>query len=178
MEGKADSVKIASELKVLLEIDAILSSPLKRAMETAESFSDALGLPIQSEDRVIEQELGIFSGMSYDEVKLRADYQHDALKRWDWEPEGGGESYSMIAERICSFLSDMEKYPGPCRLLIVTHAVALRMIIAALEDSLPAYPKEFPNNGEILKVEFQRLGQKHKLESILLGNSSKFNHNP
>ncbi len=176
-DGKADSVKIAAEFSRLSAIDGIISSPLRRAMETADSFSREFGLEVQIDERITEHELGIFSGMSYDEVKLHPEYQQDSLKRWNSIPEGG-ESYSMIANRICGFLSDMEKVTGGQRLLIVTHAVALRMIIAALRSSLPVYPKEFPNNGEILKVEFQGLGFKHEIESILLGDSSQFNHNP
>jgi len=177
-EGRADSIKIAAELKELIRIDRIISSPLKRALETAQSFGDSFKIDIEIEDRVTEQGLGVFSGMSYDEVKGHDDYQQDPLKRWDWLPPGGGESYSRIAARVCSFLSDIKKEDGLNRILIVTHAVALRLIIAALEDTLPLYPKSFPNNGEILKVSFSGLGHKHVIESIFLGNSRNFNHNP
>lgn len=176
-EGKLDSIKIASEFRQFTEIDGIISSPLLRAMETAESFSSEFGLDIRTDARITEQELGKFSGMSYDEVKLAADYQQDSLKRWNWE-SGGVESYRMIADRVCGFLSDIEENAAGQRLLIVTHAVALRLITAALKDSLPVYPKDFPNNGEILKIEFQGLGAEHKIESIFLGNSRNFNHNP
>ncbi|MBI9109083.1 MAG: histidine phosphatase family protein [Spirochaetales bacterium] len=177
-EGKADSLEIAAELKEITDIDHIISSPLKRAVETAESFSEVFGINFLTDDRIIEQYLGFYSGMSYDEVKLNPDYQQDPLKRWNWEPSGGGESYSMIAGRICSFLSDVENTPGLDRVLIVTHAVALRLIVAALENSLPVYPKAFPNNGEILTVNFSGLGRRHEIESMFLGNSRKFNHNP
>jgi len=177
-DGKADSLKIAAEFRELTQIDRIISSPLRRAMETAQSFSDTFDVGIEIEDRITEQELGIFSGMNYDEVKNYPDYQQDSLQRWDWQPPGGGESYSIIADRVCSFLSDIEKETGLNRILIVTHAVALRLIIAALEDTLPVYPKSFPNNGEILKVNFTGLGNKHEIESFFLGDSRSFNHNP
>ena len=63
-------------------------------------------------------------------------------------------------------------------ILIVTHAVVFRLLRAALENSLPIYPKDFPNNGEIWKVRFQGLGFHHDIESILLGDSRNFVHNP
>ena len=176
-DGKADADLIADELKGIVRIDRIISSPLVRARQTAESFSRVYSLKIDEDERLSEQELGKFSGMSYDEVKNHSDYEMDALKRWDWIPEGG-ESYEMIACRLRSFFRDMENQPEPESILIVTHAVAFRMIRGILENTLPLYPKAFPNNGEIWKVEFDRLGKVYTIESLMLGNSHRFVHNP
>ncbi len=175
--GKRDSERIAAELKQLADIDCIVSSPLKRAVQTAESFSAVFNLDIRLDDRITEHELGIFSGMSYDEVKTHPDYENDTLKRWNWQPEGG-ESYSMIADRVVDFLNGINNYKDAENILVVTHAVSLRMILAALKNTLPDYPKDFPNNGEILKVRFSGLGKVYETESIFLGNSRDFNHNP
>lgn len=177
-EGKFDSERIASELKDLTDIELITSSPLKRAVQTAESFSAVYGLDIQTDERITEQSLGVFSGMDYDEVKLHKNYEKNPLNRWNWQPEGGGESYSMIADRITAFLNDVGLIEDKNNILIVTHAVSLRIIIAALQNTLPEYPKDFPNNGEILKVKYTKLGIYHKIESIFLGKSREFNHNP
>ena len=176
-EGKADSLEIAAELKELSDIDQIISSPLKRAVQTAQSFKEVYGLDIEIDSRLTEHNLGIFSGMTYDEVKLNEAYESDPLKRWGWVPPGG-ESYAMIAERVCDFLNERAAADSDKRILIVTHAVSLRLLIAALSDTLPDYPVHFPNNGEILKVEFEGLGRRYEIESIFLGNSRKFNHNP
>ena len=175
-DGRADSRLIAAELAERCSIGRIISSPVLRAVQTAEAFSEIFGLEIEIDDRLAEQELGVFSGLSYDEVKNRRDYEHDSLKRWNWRPEGG-ESYADISERVISFFGDMEKAEEGSA-LVVTHAVTLRLITAALAATLPEYPKDFPNNGEILKVEFSRLGSPHKIESIMLGNSRSFTHNP
>lgn len=177
-EGKLDSESIASELLNLTDIDLIISSPLKRAVQTAESFSAVYNLEIKTDDRITEQFLGNFSGMAYDEVKQKKNYEKNPLNRWNWEPEGGGESYSMIADRITAFLDDIKTLEGKNNILIVTHAVSLRIITAALKNTLPEYPENFPNNGEILKVEFSGLGVPHEIESIFLGKSREFNHNP
>lgn len=176
--GKADADQIARELKESVSIDRIISSPLVRAMETAEPFAAHFDLPVEKEDRIVEQELGIFSGMTYDQVKEEEKYETDPLKRWNWVPEGGGESYAMIARRILSFFHSLENGNSVENLLIVTHAVSFRMIRAVLENTLPAYPKDFPNNGEIWKVDFTAVGDFHKIESLFLGNSRNFNHNP
>ena len=57
-------------------------------------------------------------------------------------------------------------------ILIVTHAVTLRIIKGMLEDTLPVYPKKIANNGEIWMVEFKGLGNKHAVKSLFYGNSA------
>lgn len=176
-EGKEDSDLIAKELKEIVQITKIISSPLVRAQQTSESFSQIYGLTPLTDERLSEQELGIFSGMTYDEVKEQPTYETDTLKRWNWKPEGNGESYSDIANRITSFFNDL-KVDDNQNILIVTHAVSFRLIRAVLENTLPNYPIPFPNNGEIWEIEFKGLGEFHEIKSLYLGNSRDFVHNP
>ena len=176
-EGKAEADLIAVELKETVIIDRIITSPLVRARQTAESFAKVYNLPLEEDIRVAEQELGKFSGMSYDEVKLHDDYETETGKRWNWVPLGG-ESYEMIALRVKSFFNDLTQDQKEESVLIVTHAVTFRLIRGLLENSLPQYPSSFPNNGEIWKVDFTGLGKFYEIESIMLGNSEQFVHNP
>lgn len=173
--GKTDSELIAKQLSELTLIDKIISSPLLRATQTADSFCKQFDLTLNLEDRIQEHDLGIYSGMSYDQVKIEDEYEQDSLKRWSWTPKNG-ESYSDIAERVRAFFIDLESSSG--NTLIVTHAVVFRMIRALLENKLPKYPKAFPNNGEIWEVDFTKVGEFHNIKSIFLGNSKTFIHNP
>lgn len=176
--GIADARLIASELKEIVSIDTIISSPLIRARQTAGEFCDVYGIPLTVDERLSEQDLGPYSGMNYDEVKEEAKYEMDPLSRWDWVPGGVGESYAMVADRITGFLESMNRQPEDSNTLIVTHAVVFRLLRAALENTLPVYPRDFPNNGEIWKVDFRGLGIQNEIESILLGDSKNFVHNP
>lgn len=176
--GKQDAKCIASELKNLVPVDNIITSPLIRAQQTAEAFREVYGCPMSVDERLLEQDLGPYSGMSYDEVKSQAGYEMDPLNRWDWVPGGSGESYTMVADRVTSFLDSLKDLADKSHILIVTHAVVFRLLRAALEHTLPVYPKEFPNNGEIWKVKFHRLGQRYDIESLFLGDSRHFIHNP
>ncbi len=172
-EGRADAELIATRFVPTVPIHRIISSPLPRAIQTAGPFSRLYGLPIEEDERIIEQDVGVFSGMSYDMLQTFPSYEADPMARWQWIPEGGGESYEMIARRVSSFLSSLEKEPQDKNILVVTHAVALRMIRGALENTLPQYPQRFPNNGEIWATEFQGLGIAHEIESIFLGQSTE-----
>ncbi len=176
--GRDDARRIASELKGLVPIDKIISSPLLRAQQTAEAFCKEFNLTLSLDERLSEQDLGPYSGMNYDEVNKEPEYEMNPLARWSWVPGAVGESYSMVADRVSDFLESMSQIQVDSHILIVTHAVVFRLLRAVLEDSLPSYPKNFPNNGEIWKVMFRGLGYRHDIESILLGDSRNFVHNP
>ncbi len=176
--GRADAARIAGEFREITELSGIISSPLRRAMETARAFSDLFGCPVVPDERLAEQDLGPFTGMSYDAVKTMKEFEPDPLKRWNWHPGGSGESYSMVADRVVDFLGSVSDFPAEGSWLMVTHAVFFRLLRGALENTLPEYPAKFPNNGEIWKVEFHGLGERHTIHSILLGNSRSFTHNP
>ena len=169
-QGQQDAALIASELKQLAPIDTVISSPLLRAQQTAAPIAEAFGLDIQTEAGLIEQELGTYSGMTYEALEQEADYMHDRAARWDWIPAGNGESYQMIAERVQELFEKLNQYSGD-HILLVTHAVTLRLIKATLEQTLPNYPLEIAKNGEIWKIQFTKLGDTHVVESIFLGGS-------
>ena len=168
--GRQEAAVIAAEFKKIAQLDRIFCSPLTRAQQTAQPIAEAFGLDIETDERLTEQDLGVFSGMTYAELDDRPDYMHERSKRWKWIPEGGGESYEMIANRLEPFFQSLESLEGD-RLLFVTHAVTLRMVKATLEQTLPNYPHEIAKNGEIWKVQFTGLGNIHEVESILLGGS-------
>ncbi len=176
--GRADAARIAAEFRDMAELDGIISSPLRRAVETAQAFSECFGCSIEQDERLVEQELGSFSGMSYDSVKNMKEFESDPLKRWNWHAGGSGESYSMVAERVVDFLGSLSRLPENGSWLIVTHAVFFRLLRGALENTLPEYPVKFPNNGEIWQVEFRGLGEFHTIKSLMLGNSRSFTHKP
>ncbi len=169
-QGARDAEAIAAEFKAVATVNRIVSSPLIRAQQTAKPFAEAFGLAAETDDRLTEQHLGLFSGMTYAELDKRPDYMHDRAQRWTWVPPGGGESYEMIAERLKPFFESLETAPGQS-ILFVTHAVTLRLIRATLEQTLPDYPLEIAKNGELWKVEFARYGDEHAVESIFLGGS-------
>lgn len=154
----------ATAARVLAEkgIDRIISSPLSRALETAEPFARASGIKPQTDGALIEQNMGIFSGKTYEWSESHPAYELDKTARWDWVPPEG-ESYRMIAERLRPFFLGLDRLGTGQneRILVVTHAVTLRLIQALLENTLPVYPTRLARNGEILETEYRGLGTAH-----------------
>jgi len=179
-EGQRQSREVADAFLRDRPIDAIISSPLLRARATALPFCEALGLRLELDEALLEQDMGVFSGSSYPEAEADPRYELDKSRRWDWVPPGG-ESYEMIARRLRPFFERLDgRRPSPENpaanpehLLVITHAVTLRIIEAYLLASLPRYPTALARNGEILETDYRGLGIPHELERHYWGKDSE-----
>jgi broad specificity phosphatase PhoE len=174
--GKQDAAALAADFAAARRLDAIWCSPLLRAEQTAAPFVVACDAPLRIDARIQEQHMGRFSGLSYAEVESDAGYCSDRSARWDWVPEGGGESYRMIAERVQSFLADLREQCQNEKLedvLIVTHAVTLRLFRACLEATLPGYPERIAANGEVWSAQLPAAGASTPIESINLAHGTR-----
>jgi probable phosphoglycerate mutase len=83
-----------------IEIDAIYASPLARAMETARPLAQALKLPIQTDDRLKEINIGVFQGTLAAELADR--FPEDAARWRSQDPDfriPGGESRRDLMKR-------------------------------------------------------------------------------
>jgi broad specificity phosphatase PhoE len=177
-QGMQDAYDIAREFLKDHTLDAIIVSPQLRACQTANPFEKMSGKKAEIDKAISEQHFGRFTGKSYDDVRLESSYEKDVTKRWNWIPDGGGESYKMLASRITPFFERFEILDDSSNYLIVSHAVTLRIIKGFLENILPLYPKKIANNGEIWQVDFKGLGTKHVVKSLFFGNSASMVHNP
>lgn len=171
-QGHNDAKAIAEEFNQQHKITKLIASPLSRAQQTAAPFAEIFALPVTDEPSVIEQALGKYAGKTYAELDDEPNYCHDRSQRWTWVPEQGGESYAMIAERLQPFFAALP-VDGDESILIITHAVTMRMIKAILANILPEYPHEIAHNGEVWKVEFKGVGEAHQIESLFFGNSKE-----
>ena len=63
--------RFAREAQAGARLDAIYSSDLLRAQQTARPFADALGLPLQLREGLRERNYGAFQGHDSDEIALR-----------------------------------------------------------------------------------------------------------
>ena len=68
--GRRQCQAVAAVLATL-EIDAVISSPLKRALETARVIAEPLGLGVEIDERLMEINAGVFQGFSWTEIDER-----------------------------------------------------------------------------------------------------------
>lgn len=122
--------KAAGENLINEKISHIISSPLKRARETANIISNEIKFPheIIIEPCLIEVNFGLFENMTWDELRLnyREETEKWILKKHKYKfPEG--EDYDDIIKRISVFIDNV-----PDDSLIVTHFGVIQAVLLYL----------------------------------------------
>ena len=121
--GRRQARRLAEELEGE-ELEAIYSSDLARARETAEIVGERLGLPTVFDPDLREKDWGTWEGL-------------DAVERD--RVEFVGESTEAHQERMLRALRRIaERHPGDGRVLVVTHGGSMRRVqTAAMGMALP-----------------------------------------
>jgi probable phosphoglycerate mutase len=106
----------------------IVASPLGRTRATAAAISARLGVPVEIDERLVEIDVGDWSGRLRDDV---AREHPELFKTPEWFFAGpGGERYEDIMGRVGDWLADQAPEPER-RLIVVSHGVAGRMLRGA-----------------------------------------------
>jgi len=114
------------------KIDAVYTSPLSRARETAEIVAARAGLEPVALPELREVDTGSWSGLSRVDVEARFP---EGFARWrsggsGWED---GETYQQMAERVIGALRTIAEDHPNGRVLIISHGGPIRAIHAAAE---------------------------------------------
>lgn len=127
-----NGIEEASKLKEKLnkeKIDIVLSSPLKRAVETANFLSDNIVLV----DELREINFGLFDNLTYDEIVKKYPAEH---KMWLKAPYDfkfpKGESSLIMHKRVSAYIDKLLSKNKMGTIVIVTHAGVIRCIISHL----------------------------------------------
>ncbi len=110
-------------------IDAIVSSDLSRAYETALAVAKPHGLTVQIDPGLREREFGAFQGMTFAEIE--AQHPEQALlwrKRVPDFAPAGGESLLLFRERVAQCLYRLSAQFTGKHLVIVSHGGVMDII--------------------------------------------------
>lgn len=111
-------------------IDLIISSPLRRARETAKAACGSRRIPIIILDSLKELSLGEWEGQKLSDLKHREAEQYHLF--WNdplrYEPRGG-ESFQAMIQRADQALTEILKLAEGKRVLVVTHGMTLMAIL-------------------------------------------------
>ena len=121
-----------------LSIDALYTSPILRAQQTAEIIGDQIGLPPRSDDRLREIEFGQFEGLTFAEVARRfpaAYHKWSAGYRAYQAPNG--ESRLDVQRRMSAAWHDLTAHPQHRLIALVTHGTAIAIFLGAMYATLP-----------------------------------------
>ena len=127
-KGIAQAYAVKKYLNI--KFNAVLSSPLRRAKQTAEVLAE--DTPIQIFDDLREMEIGLLEGMTYADVaeKYPNDDAGSGLSRIQF-PEG--EGFECVLARCQRFISEgLSKLPKGINVLITCHGITKRVLVNAI----------------------------------------------
>ena len=127
--GREQARALADRLAAT-ELDAVYSSDLERARETAAIVAEPHQLPVKELPDLREVDVGSWSGLTRAEAEERFP---NAFRRWAEGGEGwdDGETYEQLSERVVgAVLAIAARHPRE-RVLLVAHGGSIRAVHAA-----------------------------------------------
>lgn len=113
------------------KFDAIVSSPLQRAHQTAHAIAAPHGLPVRTDGRLTEINHGAWEGMPVPEVIAR---WPELTAQWKTDPTdvqmSGGEHFRAVVTRTRAWLADAQYTEKDATVLAASHDVILRILLA------------------------------------------------
>lgn len=130
-EGRDQVRATAAWLPSLVpDVDALIASPVRRTMESAEIVAEALGHEVEVEPGFAEMEFGRWDGLTFAEV---AERHQDELDAWlgslDVAP-GGGESFRQVEQRVLSGLERLLAAHRGKTVVVVSHVTPIKTLVA------------------------------------------------
>ena len=129
--GRAQARDLVLELEDE-SFQAVYSSPLLRAYETAAILAESLELDVERVDDLVEVDVGSWSGLTRIEVEARFP---QGFRRWldyghGWDD---GETYEELGARVVSSLQRIAAAHPETTILVVTHGGPIRSALAAAD---------------------------------------------
>ena len=142
--GREQASRLARALLGHAPIDAICSSDLSRALQTARIVADATGAPLSVNAGLRERCFGDLQGHTFAEFSAAAPQQAERWRRRDpdWVPPGGGESLLLFRERVTQTVQVLAAQSAGKTLALFTHGGVLDVLYRAatglgLQDARP-----------------------------------------
>lgn len=128
-----------------IPVDAVYSSDLLRAQDTARAITSSKGLEVSLEPAFREIHLGEFTNIPYGDFRYHHPRLYEAFFSYSpqWAPREG-ESFQQVAHRVTpAFFRLAEQHRGE-RIAIVSHAMTIRCLQSALRGKRPDQVSDLP----------------------------------
>jgi len=114
-------------------ISAVYSSPLRRALTTAEIIAGTMGLNVQEMSGIIDIDYGEWQGLSTEEVISR---DGSLYARWIKNPDGitfpGGEQFNEVRQRASKAVDTLIQQHSKESVVLVSHKVICQVLVMSL----------------------------------------------
>jgi len=125
--------------------DALYSSDLSRARDTARAIAEQTGRELVVDPRLQERRFGIFEGLLAAEIIARYPEEHARFASRDPDYEvPGGESASAFARRCLGCLAEIAGRHRGAEVVVVTHGLVLDSLYRAAHGLEHGAPRPVP----------------------------------
>ena len=117
-----------------LPISAIITSPLRRAADTAAKIAQAHQVPVQADERLREGGFGEWEGLSRAEVLARSPLDKLLLAGWESDPNvapPGGESLQVVQARSLALVQEVAATYAGQWIVLVSHVGPIKTLLCA-----------------------------------------------
>ena len=121
--GRRQATAVAAYVRERCDVDVVVSSPLKRAEQTAAAF----GMPVETDDRWMELSYGEYEGTPHTDVpsEIWSHWRDDA----HFTP-AGGESLAALDVRVRSACNDLLAQARETNIVVVSHVSPMKSAVA------------------------------------------------
>ncbi|MCE9624838.1 MAG: histidine phosphatase family protein [Deltaproteobacteria bacterium] len=109
-------------------VDAVYSSSVCRARETAQILTEDRGIKPKYDDRLVEIHYGDWVGMTFEEVRTLPDYT-PYFKRLDTPVAPNGETLYQVRDRAMEFVRQVQREHADQTVLAVSHADWIKCVV-------------------------------------------------
>jgi phosphoserine phosphatase len=114
-------------------IAAVYSSPLRRALETAQAIAEPHRLDVATVDALIECDVGRWEGMAWEQIRREFPQEYEDFQRDQSQfPYLGGETYRDVSLRALPAVADLLERHAGRSVVAVAHNVVIRACVATL----------------------------------------------
>lgn len=172
-DGINQAKKIAKFLKPM-NISTIYSSPIERAQKTAEIVAKHNTVDYRIDERLIELDMGKFTGMAYDEIFKT--HGNVFMKFYQGELEiahNGVETFPQVKKRVLSIVDHVLNEHKGENVVLVTHMDPIKAMLSTVMDLKPESLFELIIANASLTV-FREEGGKLSVKAINAMDSTRF----
>lgn len=134
-----------------IPLDAVYTSPMRRAVQTADAIAAPRGLRPATLLALVEADVGAWEGLTWDEARARhpEDYAN-FMANPGVAPYRDGESFLDVQRRVAPAMAELARRHPAGRVAVVAHNVVNRAYLALLLGVPIALARTLPqNNGGI-----------------------------
>jgi len=140
--------------------DAIYSSPLERALETAEAIARRMNLEVTRSDALNEIDYGEWSAQTFEQLHGDERWHHFNSER-STAVIPGGESFLEVQNRVVKEIDRLAHEHGNGRIALVSHADVIRAAVGYFDGT----PIDLLLSIEVSPCSIHRLRRFSKTES-------------